>query len=142
MKTDHARQRQAFENALQELRAGRHADAANLCEDALRFFPDDASTICLAAKAYLALRQFDHAERHASAATRRFPGFAAAHDVYGDLMLATGRVGRAIEAYEKTLSLEPARPATLAKIDRARQLADGAGGRRQADSQATNRFRG
>jgi tetratricopeptide (TPR) repeat protein len=51
------------------------------------------------------------------------PGFAAAHDVYGDLMLATGRAGRAIEAYEKTLRLDPARPVTLAKIDRARQIA-------------------
>jgi tetratricopeptide (TPR) repeat protein len=124
METDHNRLRQSFENALQELRAGQHARAASICEDALRSFPDDANTMCLAAKAYLALRQFEHSERHATAAMRRFPGFAAAHDVYGDLMLATGRAGRAIEAYEKALRLDPARPVTLAKIDRARQVAN------------------
>jgi tetratricopeptide (TPR) repeat protein len=128
METDHNRQRQSFENALEELRAGRHESAASLCEDALRSFPDDANTMCLAAKAYLAQRQFEHSERHATAAMRRFPEFAAAHDVYGDLMLATGRTGRAIEAYEKALRLDPARPVTLAKIDRARQVANSVNG--------------
>ncbi|HEU5481784.1 MAG TPA: sulfotransferase [Sphingomicrobium sp.] len=126
MATDLTRQRQSFENALAELRAGEHATAASLCEDALRSFPDDANTMCLAAKAYLALRQFEPCERHVTEALRRFPGFAVAHDVYGDLMLATGRADRAIAAYEKSLRLDPARPATLAKIDRARQVASAA----------------
>lgn len=128
METDQARQRQSFENALQELRAGEHARAASICEDALRSFPDDANTMCLAAKAYLALRQFEHCERHATTAMRQFPGFAAAHDVYGDLMLATGRAGRAVEAYEKVLRLDPARPVTLAKIDRATEIANAVNG--------------
>jgi tetratricopeptide (TPR) repeat protein len=43
--------------------------------------------------------------------------------VYGDLLLATGRADLAVDEYEKTLRLDPARPATLKKIDRARQLA-------------------
>ncbi|MEX2125567.1 MAG: sulfotransferase [Woeseia sp.] len=124
METNHIHQRQSFENALQELRAGEHARAASLCEDALRSFPEDPNFMCLAAKAYLALRQFESAERHATTAMRRFPGFAPAHDVYGDLMLASGRAGRAIDAYEKALRLDPARPVTLAKIDRARQVAN------------------
>jgi tetratricopeptide (TPR) repeat protein len=124
MTTDIARQRQAFETALTKLRGGEHAAAARLCEDALRSFPDDASTMCLAARAYLALRQFEPCERHVTEVLRRFPGFAAAHDVHGDLMLATGRARRAVAAYEKALRLDPARPATLAKIDRARQVAD------------------
>jgi tetratricopeptide (TPR) repeat protein len=126
MTTDIARQRQAFETALTKLRAGEHAAAARLCEDALRAFPDDASTMCLAAQAYLALRQFEPCERHVTEALRRFPAFAAAHDVHGDLMLATSRAARAVAAYEKALRLDPARPATLAKIDKARQVASAA----------------
>ncbi|HEX6259811.1 MAG TPA: sulfotransferase [Woeseiaceae bacterium] len=126
MTTDIAGQRQSFQDALEKLRAGEHARAASLCEDALLSFPDDANTMCLAAKAYLALRQFEQSERHVTEAMRRFPGFAAAHDVYGDLMLATGRAERAIAAYQKAVRLDPARPATLAKIDRARKVASAA----------------
>lgn len=124
METDAIHQRQSYENALEALRAGEHARAASLCEDALRSFPDDPNTMCLAAKAHLALRQFEHSERHVTAAVQQFPGFAAAHDVYGDVLLATGRAGRAIEAYEKALRLDTARPTTLAKLDQARQIAN------------------
>lgn len=125
MATDLARQKETFESALSALRAGDHADAARLCEEALRHFPDDVSTMCLAAKAYLAMRRFEPAEQHVTEAIRRFPQFAVAHDVFGDLMLATGHAERAVLAYEKALGLDPARPATLAKIDRARELAAG-----------------
>ncbi|MEX2497143.1 MAG: sulfotransferase [Woeseia sp.] len=121
MTTDIARQRQSFEHALAKLRAGEYARAASLCEDALLSFPDDANTMCLAAKAYLALRQFEQSERYVKEALRRFPDFAVAHDVHGDLMLATGRARPAVAAYEQAVRLDPARPATLAKIDRARQ---------------------
>ena len=121
-----ANQQQAFETALASLRAGEHATAASLCEDALRLYPDDANTMCLAAKAYLALRQFERSERLVTEAVRRFPEFAVAHDVCGDLMLATGRAKRAVAAYAKALRLDPARPATLAKIDRAREIASAA----------------
>jgi tetratricopeptide (TPR) repeat protein len=135
MATDLTRQRQSFERALASLRAGEYAAAASLCEEALRSLPDDANTMCLAARAYLALRQFEQSERHVMAALRLFPRFAVAHDVYGDLLLATGRADRAVAAYEKVLRLEPARPATLAKLDTARQLvsapATGAPGERK-----------
>ena len=136
MTTDIAPQRQAFETASAALRAGEHARAARLCEESLRSFPDDASTMCLAARAYLALRQFEPCERHVTEALRRFPRFAAAHDAHGDLMLATGRPGQAVAAYEQALRLDPARPATLARIEKARQVASAAeaaapGGRRK-----------
>lgn len=135
--TELTRQRQSFDNAMAKLRAGDYAKAASLCEEALRAVPDDANTMCLAARAYLALRQFEPCERHVTEAMRRFPDFAVAHDVYGDLMLATGRNGRALAAYQKAVALDPARPATLAKIDRAMQAAGGPGdgripGRRMA----------
>lgn len=128
MATSIALQRQAFETAQAALRAGEHAAAARLCEDTLRSFPDDANAMCLAAKAYLALRQFEQCERHVAEAVRRFPAFAVAHDVCGDLMLATGRAEQAVAAYQSALRLDPARPATLAKLDRARQVASTAGG--------------
>ncbi len=130
MTTDITHQRQTFDNALAKLRAGDYARAASLCEEALLTFPDDASTMCLASRAYLALRQFEACERHVTEAVRRFPDFAMAHDVYGDLMLATGRAGRALTAYQKAVTLDPARPATLAKIDRARQAAGAPGASR------------
>jgi tetratricopeptide (TPR) repeat protein len=123
MATDLAHQKQSFDDAISRLRAGDHAAAARLCEEALQHFPDDANTMCLAAKAYLALRRFDLAQRHVGEALRRFPDFVVAHDVYGDLMLATGRPDKAALAYEKALGLDPARPVTLEKLDRARQLA-------------------
>lgn len=126
MATDLARQKESFDSALNALRAGEHAEAARLCEEALRHFPDDASTMCLAAKACLALRRFERAEQHVAEAVRRFPQFAVAHDVFGDLMLATGHADRAVLAYERALALDPARPATLAKIEKARELAEGA----------------
>ena len=134
MTTDLSHRRQSFDHALAKLRAGEYARAASLCEEALLTFPDDASTMCLASRAYLALRQFEPCERHATEAMRRFPDFAMAHDVYGDLMLATGRAGRALTAYQKAVTLDPARPATLAKMDRARQAAGDSGtpGKRMA----------
>ena len=89
----------------------------------MKEFPGDANILCVAAQASLVLRRFDECNRQAEEAIRLFPKFANAHDVYGDLLLATGRAELAVSAYEKTLRLDPARPATLAKIDRARKLA-------------------
>ncbi|MGH8222929.1 MAG: tetratricopeptide repeat-containing sulfotransferase family protein, partial [Woeseiaceae bacterium] len=106
--------------ALSLLRAGNPEAAASACEDGLRRYPADANLLCLSARANLALRRFDQSRKHAEEAIRRFPDFAAAHDVYGDLLLAQGRAGMAVKAYEQALRLEPARPATLEKIDRAR----------------------
>jgi tetratricopeptide (TPR) repeat protein len=112
-------QREIFDRAVAQLRS-RDADAAAAtCEQGLRDFPGDANLLCVAAQANLALRRFAESRRHAEEALRLFPEFAAGHDVYGDLLFATGRVDLAVSAYEKTLKLDPARPATLSKIDRA-----------------------
>ncbi|MEX0708044.1 MAG: sulfotransferase [Woeseia sp.] len=131
MATDLTRQRKFFSDAMHRLRAGDHAAAARLCEEALQHFPSDANIMCLAAKAYLASRRFDLAERHVAGALHHFPDFAVAHDVCGDLLLATGRPEEAALAYEKAIGLDPARPTTLEKIDRARQLAPDPGSRRK-----------
>ncbi len=117
------RQREIFDQAQARLRSGDADAAAGICEQALTEFPEDANILCVAAQAGLILRRFDDCRRRAEEAIRLFPDFANAHDVYGDLLLATGAAELAVNEYEKTLKLDPARPATLRKIDRARQLA-------------------
>ncbi|HSD68720.1 MAG TPA: tetratricopeptide repeat protein, partial [Woeseiaceae bacterium] len=117
------RQREIFDRAQARLRSGDALAAADICDEALRKFPGDANILCVAARASLVLRRFDESARRAEEAVRRFPDFANAHEVYGDLLLATGRADLAVGEYEKTLLLDPARPATLQKIDKARQLA-------------------
>jgi tetratricopeptide (TPR) repeat protein len=112
-----------FDRAQARLRSGDAEAAASICDEALQEFPDDANILCVAAQAGLILRRFEQGKSRAEEAIRLVPDFANAHDVYGDLLLATGRAGPAVNAYEKTLKLDPARPATLKKIDRARQLA-------------------
>jgi tetratricopeptide (TPR) repeat protein len=112
-----------FDEALAALRGGDAAAAARACAASLEQFPDDANLLCLAARANIALRQFPVAQRHVEHALRLQPEFAVAHDVYGDLLLAEGRAGTAAKAYEQALRLDPARAATLAKLDRARTTA-------------------
>lgn len=85
-------------------------------------FPHDANLMCMAARACLALRQIDESKQFAEKAVRLFPDFASAHDVLGDVFLANGQNDLAVRAYEKTLRLDPARPVTLDKIDRARSM--------------------
>ena len=121
--SDLRRQREIFDRAQARLRSGDAVAAASICDEALQEFPDDANILCVAAQAGLILRRFEQCRSRAEEAIRLFPDFASAHDVHGDVLLATGRAELAVNAYEKTLKLDPARPATLKKIDRARQLA-------------------
>jgi len=120
---DLTRKREIFDRAQARLRSGDAMAAASICDEALREFPGDANMLCVAARASLVLRRFEESGKRAEEAIRLYPEFANAHDVYGDLLLATGRAGLAVDEYETTLRLDPARPATLQKIDRARQLA-------------------
>jgi len=113
-----------FDQALANLRAGAAADAATVCAEALKKFPRDANLMCLAARAEIALGDFDKAGKFLEEVVRRHPDFAVAHDVSGDLLFAQGYAGTAIKAYEQALRLDPARSATLTKIERARQLLD------------------
>jgi tetratricopeptide (TPR) repeat protein len=113
-----------FDQALANLRAGASADAASVCTEALEKFPGDANLMCLAARAEIALGNFDKAGNYLEDVVRTHPDFAVAHDVSGDLLFAQGYAGTAIKAYEQALRLDPARSATLKKIERARQLLD------------------
>jgi len=111
-----------FDEALASLRAGDFSDAASSCNLALEKFPGDANLLCLCARAELAMGQFARAREILEDVTRKHPDFAVAHDVSGDLLFAQGYVGTAVKAYEQAMRLDPTRPETLKKIEKARQL--------------------
>jgi tetratricopeptide (TPR) repeat protein len=118
------KQRETFDSVLALIKAGDPLAAMGAAEKGLLAYPDDGNLMCLAARAAIALQQLDAARRYAEAATGRYPDFAAAHDVLGDLLLVEGRANAALEAYEKALRLEPERPSVKEKMARARKLRD------------------
>ncbi|HNP65599.1 MAG TPA: tetratricopeptide repeat protein [Woeseiaceae bacterium] len=116
-------QRRLFAEAQAHLQKGDVTACAAACADGLNEFPDDANLMCLGARANLALRQFDLAKQQLARALRRYPTFATAHDVCGDLALLDGRIQDALEAYRKALELGAEESLTRRKIEKARQLA-------------------
>ncbi|MDH5622643.1 MAG: tetratricopeptide repeat protein, partial [Gammaproteobacteria bacterium] len=118
------KQRETFETVLALLKGDDPATAMSTAERGLLAYPDDGNLMCLAARAAIAMRQLDVARRHADAAVSRYPDFAAAQDVLGDLLLVEGDPDAALDAYEKVLRLEPDRPAVAEKIVRARKMLD------------------
>ena len=111
-----------FDKALSALRAGDFRAAADLCGQSLKQFPGDANLLCLGARANLALKQFDLAEKYAEDAIRLFPDFALAHETLGDLQMVQGRITSARSAYETASRLDPTRQETRARIAKAREL--------------------
>lgn len=122
-------QKNQFDAALSALRSGDSQAAADLCRLSLEQFPGDANFLCLAARANVALKNFDLAERHVEEAIRLFPDFALAHETLGDVMLVKGKVSKSRAAYETASRLDPTRQATREKIERVKQLERNAEGR-------------
>ena len=120
------KQRETFEKVLAFLKGDDPASALTAAEKGLLIYPDDGNLMCLSARAAIAMRELDTARRHAGEAASRYPAFAAAHDVLGDLQLIEGEARAALESYEKVLRLEPGRPAIPEKIARAREMLDAA----------------
>lgn len=121
----HDEQKECFAKASSCLRSGDAELAAKLCDTGLRAWPGDGNFLCLSARANLTLRRFTEAKDRIEEAIRLFPDFANAHDTYGDLLLVQGQAKAAIEAYGQALRLEPSRPETHLKLDRARSMAAG-----------------
>lgn len=115
-------QKEQFEAALSKLGAGNAQAAAELCEQGLQSFPGDGNLLCLSARAHLAQRDFDQAERRVEEAIRLFPDLALAHETLGDLMLVEGRVSQARVAFETAMRLDPTRPAPRDKVAYTRKI--------------------
>ncbi len=108
--------------AFSQLRTGNFVETLRLCEQFLATSPEDASFLCLAGQASIALRQFDNAEKYIDDAIRVSPDFAPAFEVHGDLMLLKGDPGRACASYKVAMRLDPGRNLTHEKLERSRQL--------------------
>lgn len=121
------------------MRAGNFADAASVCDAALKGYPGDANLLVLAARAKLALQKFDQAKQHLEEAIRLYPEFAPAHDGVGDCLFAQGYVGSAIRAYEQALRLDPTYAGVLRKIERAQELIKKAESSAPADGKSSDR---
>ena len=111
-----------FTEAQAHLHKGDAKACAIACTNGLNEFPDDANLMCLGARANLALREFDLAKQQVENALLRYPAFATAHDVSGDLALLDGRMDDAISAYRQALQLGADESLTRRKIEKARQL--------------------
>jgi tetratricopeptide (TPR) repeat protein len=120
------KQRETFDTVLALLKGDDPAAAMSAAEAGLLTYPDDGNLMCVAARAAIAIRQLDTARRYSEAAISRYPNFAAAHEVLGDLLLVEGRANAALEAYEKALRLEPARPNVRERMARAGELREAA----------------
>ena len=88
-------QKTQFDKALSKLRSGDYRGVADLCVDSLARFPGDANFLVLSARANLALKEFETAEKNVQEALRLYPDFAEAHETLGDLMLFRGNAGGA-----------------------------------------------
>ena len=115
-------QKTQFDKALSMLRSGNYQAVAELCVDSLERFPGDANFLILSARAHLALKNFETAEKQVREALNLFPDFADAHETLGDLMLFRGNAGGARSAYETASRLDPSGRNARDKIRRAKAL--------------------
>jgi len=115
-------QRKVFQEALSKMRSGDMPGAADICQRGLERFPSDANLMCLAARANLAQKRFPETRDYVEKALHEHPGFPAAHDVSGDLLLVEGKFQDAISAYQQSLKLDASQTTPKQKIARAEQM--------------------
>lgn len=116
------KQRQLFMEAQSRLNDRDWRGAMSVAERGLAVFPEDGNLMCIAARAAIALGLLDEAKRHADAAVRRYPDYAQALDVHGDIRLVEGRPREAIDTWERALQLEPGSKTLPLKIGKARAM--------------------
>ncbi|MGH8168522.1 MAG: sulfotransferase, partial [Woeseiaceae bacterium] len=127
--------------ALLKLRSGNFPEAVRLCDQSLTKFPGDATFLCLAGQASIALKKFDIAEEYIDEAIRVSPDFATAFETHGDLMLVKGHPDKARASYQTATHLDPTRDLTRQKLDRTKQLEErGLAARASSDAAKTRYF--
>ena len=110
---------QRFEEAQNFLQTGEAESAEAVCADLLDQRPEDANVLCLSARALIKLGRFDEANARIERALSRFPEFAIAHEVRGDLLFARGEMPAAAEAYQQAIKLNPKRQRTRIRLGQA-----------------------
>ncbi|MFV1998184.1 MAG: sulfotransferase [Acidiferrobacterales bacterium] len=100
-------QRKLFQQAQAFLQTGEAESAKAICTEALGRYPEDANFLCLSARVLLKLKKFDEANTQIKRALSIFPEFASPYGVRGELLLAQGQPSTAIEAFQKSLEIDP-----------------------------------
>ena len=115
-------QKALFDEAFGHLKAGTPERALDACMRGIDAFPNDANIFCLAGQSLITLKRFEDARGHINAALHKFPDFANAHEMHGDLLLLEGQFEKSIEAYQYVQQAQPNRTHIAAKIQRANEL--------------------
>jgi predicted CXXCH cytochrome family protein len=117
---DYAEAHSNLGNALSA--AGNFPEAQYHFEIAVRYKPGYGAGRFNYALALARVRRFDEAQQQAAAALKSDPANAAAHDLLGNLLLAKGGLGPAIEHYREALRIQPG--FGRAQLDLGEALAD------------------
>lgn len=104
---------------------GWHSRAARHLEEYLTQRPDDIGALARLTTAYVALDRVDDALSAVDRARDRQPNHPAVHDLRGRLLAAQGRLSEAVQAFERSVALDPAWEAPR---DALRTLERGSGG--------------
>ncbi len=89
-------QRQAFNQAFSYLKSGDAKMCLTVCNVTLQRFPKDINLLCLCARANIALRLFEDAQKNLDKAMAIAPDFSIARETYGDLLTIQGKPDRAL----------------------------------------------
>ena len=115
-------QRQAFNQAFSYLKSGDAKMCLTVCNVTLQRFPKDINLLCLCARANIALRLFEDAQKNLDKAVVIAPDFSIARETYGDLLTIQGKPDRALKEYQNALQLDPKRPHINEKIEQAKAM--------------------
>jgi len=93
-----------------------------VCNVTLQKFSKDINLLCLCARANIALRLFEDAQKNLDKAIAIAPDFSIARETYGDLLTIQGKPDRALKEYQNALQLDPDRPHINEKIEQAKTM--------------------
>jgi len=98
------------------LRSGDARMAEQVCQDALKRYPEDANILCLSARSLICLKQYDDARKRLDTAIALFPDFPRPHVILGELYLAQNQYAQAPDAFKRAIHLNPDDADTYEKL--------------------------
>jgi len=111
-----------FDAAFSHLKSGETQKALELCVTGMDKYPDDPNIFCLTGQALITLKRFEDARTLINSILKKFPKFANAQELHGDLLLLEGQFEKSVQVYESLQKLAPNRQHLIAKIERANDL--------------------